>query len=643
MDYGVMPNAKQYTTRRRQRKRWQKLVSVLGCIVVICTISALSIPAATQERQTFCGMEKHTHGKDCKSKTVLTELVCTAKEGKGHTHGDSCYTLTSGHAHTDSCYELTAGHTHDDSCYTLTGGHSHSDDCYVQEGGHTHGDSCYEWSQTCTGGEEGHEHTEDCLEQVKKLVCSQSESDPRRVLACGKEESSAQRVLTCTRQESAETKALTCTQEETAEEKVLTCDKKEAKPHTHGKECYKTAQLKGDNGCSKEEHTHGPRCYSNPSADIETAAAWEKSFAGLKLTGQWDQDVLKLAETQLGYRESSRNYVLSGDETKGYTRYGAWYGIPYGDWCAMFVSFCLNYAEVEGIPLDCNCQHWIETLSSKKLDLYRTKDVYDPRPGDLIFFDWTGDGRANHVGLVKSLKKSENGIVLTTLEGNSSNRVKTNTYNINHKSILGYGMLPTQQVEKTEKTEHMVCTADIYTDDTYTDLSDDTTVITVTGPIPKDADVRAVPVTVESEIEVVCAYDIAIFRTDGSIFEPDTSVSVHIANAVRDERDEKVDSKQEMDAGDLPEESSPKPVDTNVSEEGEDPGTLAVHAHDTIDSPRPLIRGNREENADEAPTVLVTSNATQIEPVVVASILAAPMLLILLIVMVISRKRRNVH
>ena len=556
MDYGVMPNAQRYTTRRRQWKRWQKVVSVLGCIVVFCTTYALIIPAITQERQTFCGMEEHIHGKDCKAQTVLTELVCTAAEGEGHIHGDSCYTLTDGHSHSEGCYELTAGHTHDDNCYTLEGGHSHSNGCYAQEGGHTHGDGCYEWSTICSGGEVGHEHTEECQEQVRTLVCSQPESDPQTVLTCGLEESAPQQVLTCTREESADAKVLTCTLEETADAKVLTCTLEEAQPHAHGDECYKTTQQEGESTCSKAEHEHTTICYSDPSADVETAAAWERSFAGLKLTGLWDKDVLELAETQLGYQESIRNYVMSGDETKGYTRYGAWYGIPYGDWCAMFVSFCLNYAEVEGMPLDCNCQNWIETLSGEKLDLYRTKDVYDPRPGDLIFFDWTGDGRANHVGLVKSLEETENGIVLTTLEGNSSNRVKINTYDIDHKSILGYGILPVNQVVRT---------ADIYTDDTYADLSDDTTVITLTGPIPKDAEVRAFPVTVETEMEVLCAYDIAIFQADGSVYEPDASVSVNIASPVLEEMDQ---SELEMEVYYIPDEGSPEPMDTNVSEDG---------------------------------------------------------------------------
>ena len=38
------------------------------------------------------------------------------------------------------------------------------------------------------------------------------------------------------------------------------------------------------------------------------------------------------------------DYIVKedGKTTDGYTRYGDWYGVPYGDWCAMFASFCIH-------------------------------------------------------------------------------------------------------------------------------------------------------------------------------------------------------------------------------------------------------------------------------------------------------------
>ena len=62
-------------------------------------------------------------------------------------------------------------------------------------------------------------------------------------------------------------------------------------------------------------------------------------------------DILAVAVSQLGYTESERNYIVDeNDVVMGYSRYGAWYHSPYGDWCAMFVSFCLHYAGAWDLP-----------------------------------------------------------------------------------------------------------------------------------------------------------------------------------------------------------------------------------------------------------------------------------------------------
>ena len=121
------------------------------------------------------------------------------------------------------------------------------------------------------------------------------------------------------------------------------------------------------------------------SADVENEKDWMRSVSTMTRTGNWPADVLAVAETQLGYKESTRNLILKGDDLKGYTRYGAWYGDPYGDWCAMYASFCLRYAGVEDYPLASNVDHWIDTLT--QAGYYETSDRYTGRPGELIFFD----------------------------------------------------------------------------------------------------------------------------------------------------------------------------------------------------------------------------------------------------------------
>lgn len=75
-----------------------------------------------------------------------------------------------------------------------------------------------------------------------------------------------------------------------------------------------------------------------------------------------------MAESQLGYAASTRNYIV--DEAggmHGYTRYGAWYGSPYGEWCAMFASFCLHYAACqEDASRRGGCIRWVERCGARR-------------------------------------------------------------------------------------------------------------------------------------------------------------------------------------------------------------------------------------------------------------------------------------
>lgn len=169
----------------------------------------------------------------------------------------------------------------------------------------------------------------------------------------------------------------------------------------------------------------------------ETRSEWERSFAKVELTGAWGEDILAIARTQLGYRESKTDFVIDEEgKQKGYTRYGDWYGARYEDWCAMYVSFCLRYAEIPEryFPREASCEKWMRELKQRGL-WADAKDM--PMPGDLIFFDWDGDGHADHVGMIEDVQDGK----LTTIEGNSGNQVRRNEYKRNEGTILGYGCL----------------------------------------------------------------------------------------------------------------------------------------------------------------------------------------------------------
>ena len=60
-----------------------------------------------------------------------------------------------------------------------------------------------------------------------------------------------------------------------------------------------------------------------------------------------------------------------------------------------------------------------------------------------------------------------------------------------------------------------------------------------------------------------------------------------------------------------------------------------------INTDRLLVRGHRIDNIEAAKTVRVTADAIQIEPLLVAPIVAIPMLLILLILLLLPRRRKK--
>ena len=289
---------------------------------------------------------------------------------------------------------------------------------------HTHDESCYETILICGQDEQlpveqptPHVHTEDCYAAHLVLVCGQEES----------EEHTHTEDCYQTQYE------LICPLEEGEAE-----DEPEIPAHVHTDACYETRLI-----CEKPEHTHSLSCYADAQADLESASVWEQTIPQT-LSGQWRTDVVAVAESQLGYAASTRNYIV--DEAggmHGYTRYGAWYGSPYGEWCAMFASFCLHYAGVpeDSIPAQAGCIRWTEQLQA--LGRYAAAGAAAPQPGDLVFFDTGSDGYADHVALVAEV--SADGASLTTIEGNVGGCVVRKQHALDEAGLLGFGILPEQE------------------------------------------------------------------------------------------------------------------------------------------------------------------------------------------------------
>ena len=117
--------------------------------------------------------------------------------------------------------------------------------------------------------------------------------------------------------------------------------------------------------------------------------------------------------------------------------YWSWYGFEGRvEWCACFVSWCADqcgYIESGIIPKFAGCvdgANWFKGNGQWK------DRSYEPSAGDIIFFDWEGDGETDHVGIVE---KCENGVVYT-VEGNSGDTCRQNQYTVGSSSIYGYGV-----------------------------------------------------------------------------------------------------------------------------------------------------------------------------------------------------------
>lgn len=159
-----------------------------------------------------------------------------------------------------------------------------------------------------------------------------------------------------------------------------------------------------------------------------------------KNTGRNLEDLIAVAKTQIGYTELnvSTGRPLNSSQTGGYTKYGAWFGAPTTAWCAFFVAWCSNQANISTsvIPRIGNCAAMVNWYSQR--GRYHRSSGFEPRTGDLIFFNWSGGSTAKHIGIVTGVSGNN----VYTVEGNtgSSNgyRVEAKTRRKNASSVIGY-------------------------------------------------------------------------------------------------------------------------------------------------------------------------------------------------------------
>ena len=135
-----------------------------------------------------------------------------------------------------------------------------------------------------------------------------------------------------------------------------------------------------------------------------------------------NQAIIDLALTQVGQ--------------VGGQPYWSWYGFPSRvEWCACFVSWCMNRSGYPEVKYS-SCQ-WGGLPYFQGLGQWASGGCTDLVAGDVIFFDWQGDGRTDHTGLVIGMDSQ----YVYTVEGNSGDMVKVKQYSIGSSVISGYGLM----------------------------------------------------------------------------------------------------------------------------------------------------------------------------------------------------------
>ena len=316
-----------FRENRHTLRRYTAFVLALAMITTLFVNWQLHGVGISMTAQYQCGEEEHTHTADCYTKV----LICGYEEGELENADEVAAAAATSQPTVEAEPAPLAlepqiefvPHEHTEDCYTevqtltcMEEEHVHGDDCFDPEDGslicdkfeHTHDESCYttEYELTC-GLEEG-----ELVEQVVEPT------------------------------QSAELAAMAVAEPVALEPTV---DTVEPIYHHHTDACYEEVLT-----CPLPEHHHTVACLSDTSADVETPEEWQAANAEAVMTGNWDEDLLSVAKTQLGYEQSEKNFEIDpadGVTLRYYSRYGQSYGNPYGEWDVMFLSYCLKYA---GIP-----------------------------------------------------------------------------------------------------------------------------------------------------------------------------------------------------------------------------------------------------------------------------------------------------
>lgn len=352
-----------------QARRYVAMMLVLALLTTLFVNWQLHGVGISMTADYHCGYEEHQHTAACYEKV----LTCGYEEGEPETPVTS----------SDSSADLVSAYSAEEPEELEEPVQTEPETIWVP---HEHTDACYEEHRVLTCCQEEHEHTDDCFDEYGALICGEFEHihddscyTTEYELVCGLDEGELVEEPNPAYQEMPASRPVVDLPPEPAEttpdEPVL---------HHHTDACY-TEELV----CTIPEHHHTVECLADTQADVETAEEWQAA-ANVALNGNWAEDLLTVAKSQLDYQQSDKNFKLDVEDQqvlRGYSRYGAWYGNPYGAWDVMFLSYCLHFA---GVPQTVVPQRaGVMALHS---DLRGSQWLTDAdgstaRPGDIVIYN----------------------------------------------------------------------------------------------------------------------------------------------------------------------------------------------------------------------------------------------------------------
>lgn len=149
--------------------------------------------------------------------------------------------------------------------------------------------------------------------------------------------------------------------------------------------------------------------------------------------GAVGQRMVAMAQQELGVSETSGNN--ESPRIREYRSATAGAEDTPGPWCAYFVSWLAKGA---GAPIGAggNGTGYVPTLEAWGRQTNRFVEFGQaPQPGDIAIFDWSGDGVADHTGIVERVGADGS---IHTIEGNASDKVLRRTYAASTNDIRGY-------------------------------------------------------------------------------------------------------------------------------------------------------------------------------------------------------------